>query len=154
MLAKIAFQEKVKFLNILVLRTSVDRTIFHLFGELDKKNQIDCLIQSSQKERYEQVFPYIRFMDIRGEKFESIPMEVMQSIGKKTYGAVYIPLSGEHAYNFGNVIKIISELNYENAFFYNCNGKLSKIPKPNRSEDLLMRIIIFCLDRWYRFRER
>lgn len=133
-----------RFMKILVLKTSSDETMQKLFKELDRveKKRIDCLIQSSQIDRYRQEYPDINFIDIRRERFENLSSEIMDIISAKFYDRLYITLSGVNGYHFWNVIEFVSKVHFRRAFFYNCNGEQMKIPKGNIIKDTLERLYI------------
>lgn len=130
-------------MRVLVLKTSADMTMQKLLNELcnDTNKQIDCLIQSSLIRRYQKEYPHINFIDICKERFDNIPPDVMSMVMKKKYDQLYITLSGINAYNFWNVMELVSKIRYKKAFFYNCNGVKMKIPRKSIIKDT------FC--KWY-----
>lgn len=127
--------------DILVFRTSADGTMKRLFEELGEKN-IDCLIQTSQLERYKSQYPNINFIDIRQEGFYELPTEVVKQITEKRYGQLYVTFSGVSGHNYGNVMRIVSKIDSSYACFYNCNGERVEIPKKNVWKDFLCRLYI------------
>lgn len=127
--------------KILIFKTSVDGTIKRLLKELGEKD-IDCLVQSSQYGVYQKEYPYINFIDICGERFENLPTEIVGMISGKKYDVFYVTLSGVYGFNFWNVMELADKVNFKNAFFYNCNGKKTKIPGKNRFRDALCRLYI------------
>lgn len=139
--------------KILVFRTSTDATIKKLFHELEGKN-IDCLVQHSQVDRYRAEYPHINFIDICQEGFYDLPAGVIHMIACQTYDQVYITFSDRDGYNYGNVLKLLEQINYRNAFFYNCNGDRMKIPKGNMIKDTLCRIYIDFTGFLYDLKER
>lgn len=138
------FWKGIKVENILIFRTSADATIHKLIDELKKNRdrEIDCLIQSSQLQRYKADYPYINFIDIRGERFENLPLDVIELICSKRYNNLYITLTGEKAYNFWNVIEIVNKVRFKRGFFYNCNGQKIEIPGKNILKDTICRLYI------------
>lgn len=143
--------KQIRMEKILVFRTSADRTIQKLFHELDQTGDmnIDCLIQSSKVQKYKEEFPNINFIDIEGEKFENLSSEIMKMISKKVYDRLYITLTGVNAYNFWNVMKIVSHVHFKKGFFYNCNGEKTKIPRENIIKDTLCRLYIKLIGSFY-----
>lgn len=128
--------------KVLILRTSTDATIRKLIKELreTERNEIYCMVQSSQFQRYEEDYPDIKFIDICGERFEDLPLDVVDSIRSKRYSSLYITLTGEKAYNFWNVIEIVSKVRFKRGFFYNCNGQMTEIPRKNILRDTVCRL--------------
>lgn len=139
-------------MKVLVLKTSSDVTMQRLFKKLDKagNNDIDCLIQSSQFEKYKKEYPNVRFIDICRERFEDLPTEVIDMVLQKKYDQLYITLSGVHGHNFWNVVKLVSTMRFKKAFFYNCNGDKIKIPGKNMMKDTLCRFYIKYIGYVYR----
>lgn len=131
-------------MKILVMKTSTDTTVQRLFEELDKieNKELECLIQHSQVERYQKMYPYINFIDIRRERFENLPIYVINKISKKRYDKLFITFSGVHGYNFWNVMELVSGIHFRQAFFYNCNGEKLQIPKKRILKDLLCKAYI------------
>lgn len=127
--------------NILVLKTSTDATMKRLFHDLKEEN-IDCLIQSSQMERYRTEYPKVRFIDIRQEGFYELPSDVISEVSGKTYDQLYVTFSGITGHNYGNVMELVSKVKFRKAFFYNCNGDKTEIPKPGLIKDTLCRAYI------------
>lgn len=122
-----------------------------LLKKLDNGNKnIECLIQSSQLEKYKKEYPNVKFIDICRERFEDLPAEVIDMISQKKYDQLYITLSGVNGYNFWNVVKLVSTLRFKKAFFYNCNGDRIKIPEKNVIKDTLCRCYIRYIDYVYR----
>lgn len=131
-------------MKILVLKTSSDTTIQKLFKELDGvgEKDIDCLIQSSQVDRYRKEYSDINFIDIHRERFDNISPEIMELISEKFYDRLYITFSGVNGYDFWNVIEYASKVCYRRAFFYNCNGEQAEIPRKNIIKETLVRLYI------------
>lgn len=127
--------------KILVFKTSTDATIKRLFQELGQKN-IDCLIQSSQIDRYKAEYPYINFIDIYQEGFYDLRAEVTDKIFSKPYDSVYVTFSGMKGHNYGNIMELVEKVNFKNAFFYNYNGDKVEILKQNLVKDILCRLYI------------
>ena len=123
---------------ILIFKTSADTTITRLFRDLSNEN-IDCLIPSSQIERYRSRYPKINFIDICQEGFYDLPAKITDKISSKTYDQLYVTFSGIKGHNYGNVMELVSKVNYRSAFFYNCNGDMTAIPRPNKIKDMLCR---------------
>lgn len=138
------FWKDIKMENILIFRTSADATIYKLIDELKiiRDREIDCLIQSSQFQRYKADYPYINFIDIRGERFENLSLDIIELICSKRYDNLYITLTGEKAYNFWNVIEIVSKVRFKRGFFYNCNGQKTEIPRKNILKDTICKLYI------------
>lgn len=126
---------------ILIFKTSADTTITRLFRDLSNEN-IDCLIPSSQIERYRLRYPKINFIDICQEGFYDLPAKITDKISSKTYDQLYVTFSGIKGHNYGNVMELVSKVNYRSAFFYNCNGDMTAIPRPNKIKDMLCRVYI------------
>lgn len=137
--------------QILIFRTSTDATIQKLIREIWEvgNKEIECLIQSSQIKRYGEEYPDIKFIDINGERFEELPLAVMNRITKKKYDRLYITLSGVKGYHFDNVVKIVSKIRVKYAFFYNCNGEKIRIPKKKRIIDRLIGLYIKLVGLFY-----
>lgn len=127
--------------NILVLKTSADATMKRLFHDLKEEN-IDCLIQSSQIERYQAEYPNVHFIDIYQEGFYDLPYDVISEVSGKIYDQLCVTLSGVMGHNYGNVMELVSKINFKKAFFYNCNGDKTEIPKPDLIKDTLCRAYI------------
>lgn len=130
--------------RILVFKTSADATIQRLFSELaDGVNRnIDCLIQHSQVVSYKQKYPFINFFDIQNERFEELPLEIMNMISRKQYDRVYVTLTGVYGYDFWNVIEIVSNVRFKKAFFYNCNGETREIPRKRIIKEIVCKLYI------------
>lgn len=137
--------------NILIFKTSTDVTIQKLFHELagEENKDIDCLIQHSHVKRYQEEYPYINFIDIQGERFENLSLEIMEKISKKLYDMVYVTLTGTNAYGFWNVISIVSKVRFKKGFFYNCNGEKMEIPRKNIVKDTICRLYIKWVGLFY-----
>ena len=130
--------------RILVFKTSSDSTMYRLFEEIID-GEIDCLIQSSQIRRYEGKYQNINFIDIKNEGFYDLPSAVLKEITKIKYDEIYITFSGTIGHNYGNVIEILQQTSFEKAFFYNCDGNRTSIPKPNVLKDSLCRVFIWIV---------
>lgn len=137
--------------TVLILRASTDETIRKLINELKKSGnkEIDCLVQNSQFRRYKTDFLDINFIDIHRERFKDLPSEVMESINSKRYDSLYITLTGEKAYNFWNVIEVVSKVRFKKGFFYNCYGEKIEIPRINILKDTLCRLYIKWINYFY-----
>lgn len=122
--------------QILVLKTSTNATMKRLLQDL-KKEKIDCLIQSSQIDRYRVEYPKVYFIDIRQEGFYDLPADVIGEVSEKIYDELYVTFSGINGHNYGNVMELVSKVHFRKAFFYNCNGDKTEIPKPNLIKDML-----------------
>lgn len=127
--------------NILIFTTSSDITMDRLIRELGEK-RIDCLIQSSQLARYREEYPHINFIDICQEGFFDLPPQVIRKISEKHYDQLYVTFSGVKGHNYGNVMAFVSKVHFQKAFFYNCNGEKTEIPKQNVIKDMLCRVYI------------
>jgi len=127
--------------KILVFKTAADATMKRLFHDL-KRQDIDCLIQSSQVARYRVEYPSIHFIDICQEGFYDLPVEVIKTISEKSYDQLYVTFSGIKGHNYGNVMELVSKVHFKKAFFYNCNGDKAEIPEPNLVKDKLCRAYI------------
>ncbi len=139
--------------KILVFKTSTDKTIKRLLDNLGDK-AIDCLIQSSQLERYKALYPYIHFIDICQEGFYDLPCKVVDQITLTTYDQVYITFSDMEGYNYGNVLELLEKTTFRNACFYNCAGDKLAIPKQNIIRDTLCRIYIEFTGFLYEIKEK
>ena len=129
-------------MNILVFKTSSDATMERLFEQLGSGSNITCLIQSSTLKRYRKRYPHVNFLDIRQEGFYDLPSEVIQTISNEKYDQVYVTFSGISGHNYGNIIQILTLLCYDAAFFYNCNGNRTEIPRENMLRDWFWHIYI------------
>lgn len=127
--------------KILVFKTSTDKTITKLFHDLGEKD-IDCLIQSSQIERYQKLYPYIHFIDICQEGFYDLTFKVTDRISQEIYDKVYVTFSDIEGYNYGNVLELVEKVNFKSAFFYNCNGDKIEIPRKKVLKDAFCRLYI------------
>lgn len=127
--------------KILVFKTAADGTMKRLFHDLERE-EIDCLIQSSQIARYREEYPSVRFIDICKEGFYDLPPEVMKAISGKNYEQLYVTFSGIKGHNFGNVMELVAKVHFNKAFFYNCNGDRVEIPRQNVIKDRLCRAYI------------
>lgn len=127
--------------KILVLRTSADNTMNRLFNEI-KGNDVYCMIQSSIVKRYSELHPEVKYIDIKREGFYDIDQEIISGLKKVKFDEVYVTFTGVIAHNYGNVMTIVEQLNYKKAFFYNCNGERTEIPKFNVVKDFLCRVFI------------
>ena len=142
--------EMSKFATVLIFKTSTDSTMNMLLEELkDLDCDIDCLIQTSQVERYKALYPNINFIDIQAEGFYDLESDVMDKVSYRKYDQLYVTLSGVVGHNYGNVISIVSKINYKEAFFYNCNGEKITIPSPNLLKDYICRFYIRLLNLIY-----
>lgn len=127
--------------RILILRTSNDGTIFKLFEEI-YDNQLYCMIQSSQVERYKNMYPKIHFIDIKQEGFYNLDESVMKEVKNTEFEEVYITFTGEVGHNYGNIMSMVKLLNFKKGYFYNCLGERVEIPKMGIVKDLLYKIYI------------
>lgn len=73
---------------------------------------IDCLIQTSQVERYKALYPNINFIDIQAEVFYDLASAVMDKVRHIRYEQLYVTLSGIVGHNYGNVMSIVSKIVY------------------------------------------
>ncbi len=138
--------------KILVFKTSTDATVKKLFQDLVKED-IDCLIQSSQIDRYKKEYPCIHFIDICQEGFYDLPSKVVHRICQKTYDQVYVTFSGTEGHNYGNVMELVDKVDFKNAFFYNCRGDRVAVPKRNVIVDMFCRLYINWIGFVYRLRD-
>ena len=127
--------------KILVFKTSTDATVKRLFQELGEE-EIDCLIQSSQIDRYQAEYPHINFIDICQEGFYDLPAKVLEQVSEEKYNELYVTFSGIKGHNYGNVMELVDEMEFRCGFFYNCDGERVEIPKRNRIKDIICRIYI------------
>lgn len=127
--------------RILVLKTSTDATMKRLFDDLEREN-IDCLIQSSQIDRYRAEYPDVHFIDICQEGFYDLSTDVISRVSEGIYDQLYVTFSGINGHNYGNVMELVGKVHFRKAFFYNCNGKKTEIPKPDLIKDTLCRVYI------------
>lgn len=139
--------------DILVFRTSTDATMKRLFQDLGKE-KIDCLIQSSQINKYKTKYSYINFIDIFQESFYDVPDEVVHMMCQKVYDQVYVTFSGTTGHNYGNVMELLSKMNYKSAFFYNCNGDKFEIHRKHILKDMICRLYIKWIGFFYELRGR
>lgn len=137
--------------KVLILKTSTDETVQKLIAELKKNgvNEIECLVQSSQYRKYQTDYPDIDFIDICGERFENLSLDIIESISSKWYSSLYITLTGERAYNFWNVIEIVYKVHFRRGFFYNCNGKKRRFSEKDILKDAMCRFYIRWSDFFY-----
>lgn len=134
--------------KILVLKSSADYTIEKLFEEIEN-NEIDCMIQTSQINKYKKLYPNINFIDIQNEGFYELSESVMQKVRVKTYDDLFITLTGTAAYNFGNVMQIVAQVHSRKMYFYNCEGEKIEIPPVHFLKDFLYRILICFIETFY-----
>lgn len=132
--------------NILILKTSTDATMDLLFSELSSNHHIDCLIQTSQLERYRKVYPNIHLIDIRQEDFYEMPKDVIVNLSQKEYEQTYITFTGYVGHNYGDVMRIVDKINSKEIFFYNCRGDKILIPEKNIWKDFICKIYILFID--------
>lgn len=138
--------------KILVFKTATDRTMRRLFQDLGKVN-IDCLIQSSQVNRYKTEYPHIYFIDICREGFYDLPPKVVRRMRQKNYDEVYVTFSGTEGYNYGNVMELVAQVKFRRAFFYNCNGERIEIPKKNVVKNILCGLYVEWTGFIYRLKD-
>ena len=131
----------IKMKKILVLKTSTDATMHRLFEEI-KDNEIVCLIQPSQIDRYRKRYPNIKFIDILKEGFYDLPEDVMLSINGIVFDELYVTYSGIVGHNYGNVMAIVDKIDRKKAFFYNINGDKVEIPVFGKMRNLICRLYI------------
>ena len=139
--------------RILVLRTSTDFTIMRLFKELDC-DDVDCLIQSSQLQRYRDMFPNVRFIDIKSEGFYDIPYEIISSISNIVYDQIYIAFSGFVGHNYGNVVELVNQCSYRKLFFYNCDSEKIQAPQYGILEEKLILLYMKIVRMNIRFKNK
>lgn len=133
--------------KVLVLKTSSDNTMQRWFKEYsNQNNQIYCMIQSSQLPRYKKLYPDINYIDIKSEGFYNIADSVMKHVCSQEYDMVYVTLSGIVGHNYGNVMEIVKQLKFKQAFFYNCNGEKIVMPKMNVICEFICRLYIKCVE--------
>lgn len=137
--------------KILVLKTSTDATMKRFFLDL-REEDIDCLIQSSQIDRYRAEYPKVHFIDIRQEGFYDLPADVLSEVFENIYDQLYVTFSGINGHNYGNVMELVAKVHFRQAFFYNCNGDKTEIPKPNLIKDTLCSVYIRFISFIYRIR--
>lgn len=137
--------------KVLILKTSTDETVQKLIAELKKNGvyKIECLVQSSQYRKYQADYPDIDFIDICGERFENLPLDVIKLISSKWYSSLYITLTGEKAWNFWNVIDIVGGVHFRRGYFYNCNGKKREFSGKNILKDAICRLYIMWNNYFY-----
>lgn len=134
--------------KILIFRTSVDGTFRRLYEEV-KENNVSCLIQSSQLERYRESYPDILLIDICQEGFYDLPQKVYAQLDSEEYDEVYITFSGVVGHNYGNVLEILKKIKYKKAYFYNCNGDKTEICRGNSMKYKLCRLYIKIIQLMY-----
>ena len=134
--------------KILIFRTSVDGTFRRLYEEV-KENNVSCLIQSSQLERYKESYPDILLIDICQEGFYDLPQKVYTQLDSEEYDEVYITFSGVVGHNYGNVLEILKKIKYKKAYFYNCNGDKTEICRGNSMKYKLCRLYIKIIQLMY-----
>lgn len=129
--------------KVLIFKTSSDETMRRLFNELNKNTcKIDCLIQSSQINRYRLQYQGINFIDICREGFYDLPMDVINRISLQAYDYVYVTFSGIKGHNYGNIMELVEKIRFKKAFFYNCNGDKVEIPRKKVLKDAFCRLYI------------
>lgn len=133
--------------RIIVLRTSTDDIMCRLFEEI-KDNEIFCMIASSQIDRYREMYPNIKFIDIQRERFYDLPPEVLSNVNRMTFNELYVTLPDIVGYYYENVMAVVDRINWRKAFFYNCNGDRVEIPGKMRS--FIYRVYIRICELIYR----
>lgn len=135
-------------MDILVFKTSSDTTMFKLLEEI-RGNNIDCFIQSSEIKRYADRYNNVNFIDIQGEGFYNISESIYNFISEKIYDEIYITFSGYVGHNYGNIIEILQKIRFRKAYFYNCDGERTCIPKQNVIKDFLCKVFIDVTKKFY-----
>ena len=141
--------------KVLIFKTASDNVMNQLFDKVSNENaEIDCLIQNSLIEQYKEKYENINFINIYKEGFYNVSSDVIDPIKSVCYNKIFIPLTGAHGHNFGNIIDIITQLSFKNGYFYNCNGELIEIPQYGFWQDWLCRCYIRLIGLIYGKRER
>lgn len=86
-------------MKILVFRTSTDTTMKKFFIEFDKDNDITCLIQKSQLDRYQHLYPDIKYIDIGRESFYNLDEQFFNQFYDSSFDELYVTCSFNIAYN-------------------------------------------------------
>lgn len=124
----------------------VDKLLNTLRDSTDKKY---CLIQSGRLASYQKKYPEIVFIDIEKESFYDVSDHVLKPIKGIHFEKIYIPVTGVKAYNFGNVMEIIVELDYNILSFFYSNGESHEISKINRFHEYLCKKYIQVISYLY-----
>lgn len=75
-----------KFVTVLIFKTSTDSTMNMLLEKLnDLDCDINCLIQTSQIERYKVLYFKVNFIDIQAERFDGLLSGVMDKVSQNKY---------------------------------------------------------------------
>ncbi len=103
---------------------------------------IECLVQTNDFHRLKSEHPEIAFIDICRTSFYGIPERVIKQVISKKYDEAYILLSGNHGYNYGNIIELLKRCDYNKAFFFNSEGKCIDIPRFSVIHQLLIGLFV------------
>lgn len=128
--------------KIIVLKTASDTVVDKLLDEIKNQQNIDCLIQPSNIERYKAKYTEINYINIQRERFEYLTEDILSEIEKKNYQILYIPHAGEKPYNFGNVILLASHINHKKIIFYSEDGEKREIRKKGKIASFFYRLMI------------
>lgn len=132
-----------------MFRTSTDTTMKKFFIEFDKDNDITCLIQKSQLDRYQHLYPDIKYIDIGRESFYNLDEQFFNQFYDSSFDELYVTCSFNIAYNYGNVIEIADKIKSKRKFFYNCDGNHELMPQYNFIQSFLIKIYIFIVAKIY-----
>lgn len=138
--------------SIIIFKTSGDETMKRLLNDLGDGHDIDCLISSNQIEKYRSLYPKICFIDIQQDGFFEWKSEVFECVTQKTYDRLYVTLTGQTGYHFGNVMQMVRRINSRYSCFYNSKGEELVIPPKQIFRDGFWRVYIMMMNWWYRKR--
>ena len=137
--------------NILIFKTSSENVLIKLFEDLkDIKGKKYCLIQSSLIKIFQKKYADIEFLDIQQEGFYNVSQDIMSSIKQKYFDKVYIPATGPRPTNFGNILKIVNDLDCGEIVFYNCSGEEKTVKRKSKLEEKFIRGYIKLVQFFYR----
>lgn len=132
--------------NILIFKTASDVILTQIFEEVkNKESKKYCLIQSSIIKKFQKEYNEIEFIDIQQEVFYNIPNNVLEVIQNILFSEIYIPTTGLSAMYYGNIVKIVNNLNYEVLVFYNCKGEKLYLKKKSELKQKLIRLYIYMV---------
>ena len=137
--------------NVLILKTASDVVLHKLFEELKNEDSKKyCFIQSSLINKFQKEYVEIEFIDIHQEGFYNISDSVLEEIKKISFAEIYIPTTSPRAINFGNILDLVCNLNYEKIIFFNCNGEKKEIKKKQKWEEKIIKLYILLIQIMYR----
>lgn len=141
--------------NILIFKTST-KEIFADLLKLTKEDELTryCLIQSSSFDEYVNQYPDIIFINIQKESFYELEQRIISEVRNIHFSSIYIPVTPVKAYNFGNIMEIIKNCNYDEIVFFHNRESVKTIKKMPEWKEKIYAFYLNCFKNVYELKNR